>query len=304
MSDLPDEQLAMLISALSRAPTSAVHRMPFRGMYFSTWKDDGHSLLVKSFPKASVHFDCSMELSDTPALIQPVCKHGSRRIRHFYSIPMGALRLVEMDLAFVDSSYAEPIAAAYLGAATLLDTNEFAHNEAPRYCRFMSGNTIAPAIQQCLRADEALRQRLLAARRWLAESPDMINLHGSFSVGNTFYGRGSHQAHLLNDHASFRGPVEYDLATFIETFIDLLNKRELQKKDCAATRNFIGAILGCFKNTFEVDMEKLRHMTLYQYVGHLNLFSLLRSNKGINSVPLPVLSGLISSFTRTLDRAL
>lgn len=273
----------------------------FKGFYFNTWHDHHHSILVKSFPKTSDLFSISHCPAIDSPLIAPACRNGSARNRYVYALPSDHKRLVDINIAHLDPKFSEIFARSVTESLEHIDKSDGGNGFAPKFCRFRHGAFIDGTLQACILQSVDLRQRLRSAKKLLNEGKSSKRLHGTLSVGNFLKSDDGKSARILYDNGTFQGPLEYDIATLMETFVDLINKRRLIQQSTDTLARFIDCVMKKIDKRMPLDHNALRDLTVYQYIGHLNMYQALIVNTKARPVSVSLYSGLIRSFIKTLD---
>ncbi|WP_156170591.1 hypothetical protein [Luteimonas sp. FCS-9] len=210
-------------------------------------------------------------------------------------------RLVETDISAITPEFGPSLVEAYKDASQQIEKLEGRNLSAPQFCRYQGEAGLTSVLAECLSGNTDALSRLHSASSSIDRSVTVIALHGTFSVANILTDQFSNRARIIYDNGSFIGPVEYDLATLIETFVDLANKKRLTGQDSGAVDRFLSALVSAFESEFKMDRQVLRDITLYQYVGHINLFQTLCSHASRPLVPSATYAKLIATFIRTMD---
>jgi hypothetical protein len=273
----------------------------FRGVFFDIHCDYGARTLIKSFPKGS---DCYVRSDgDTPGapLIPPSSHPGQRRDRHCFALPAGYVRMVDVDLSTVGADFAARLANSYARVLGQLAGQEVDSRRAPVFCRYSRGFGICEELLTSMKASSEVRDAIRLSRTALDASDSEQRVHGTFSVGNTLVDAEMQHPRFLYDNGAFLGPIEYDIATSLETYVDLIAQRTRKGLESAQLAAFVRALLDHLESALPVDRSLLRALTLYQYIGHLNLFQKLRSKSGASALPPAYFFQCTSNFVKSMS---
>ena len=153
----------------------------------------------------------------------------------------------------------------------------------------------------CMKASSEAREALRLSQSVLRSSPTEQRVHGTFSVGNTFVDAEMKNPRFIFDNGAFLGPIEYDVATSLETYVDLIAQRSRQALDSAGLVTFVQRLVSNLERARSLDRRALRALTIYQYVGHLNLFQRLRGKLGKPMLPAAYFWQHMNNFSRTMN---
>lgn len=279
-------------------------RRTFRGVFCNTWCNYRQSRLVKSYEPDSRYFSPLRTEGLSMPLISPETVRGRARQRHIFALPTASMRLVDLDLSQLDPVLGERISEAYATAASRLSASDPIQRNAPLFSRFDPGHRQSGPLRSCVLEDRGLRRRLQEGHELIRGGLPPMVLHGSFSIGNMLLCGNERAPCFLHDNSSFAGPVEYDLATCLETLLDLINKNRLMNIDSGHLPELVCRLIEGFERNFMIDRSILQVIVLYQYVGHLNLYQVLMRRKGHEAPPKAAFQKIISTFIKTMGTLL